>query len=65
MAMLPDNMRLTDDEVKELEEIRQAARILHEKERKAARGRGRKDFPASPYECSWAYEQEFFRSKRY
>jgi hypothetical protein len=44
-----------------LEEVKRLAKIRHEKERKAARRRGRKDFPMLPYECSWAFEEEFKR----
>jgi len=44
-----------------LEEVKRLAKIRHEKERKAARRRGRKDFPMFPYECSWAFEEEFKR----
>lgn len=47
-----------------LKHIRDAAKIRHEKQRKAALKRGRKDFPLLPYECSWAYEQEFYRNRK-
>lgn len=62
-AILPDNMRLTSNEEKELESIREKARVKHEKARIAAKKRGRTDFPNSPYEDSWAYENEFKRKK--
>jgi hypothetical protein len=62
--LLPDNLRFTPEEEKQLEEIRTQAKIDHEKNRKAARRQGRKDFPDLPYECSWAYEQEFRRKVR-
>jgi hypothetical protein len=64
MALLPDNLKLTEEEAAELERIRTAAKIRHEKARKAARQRGRLDFPDLPYECSWAYEEEFRNRKR-
>jgi hypothetical protein len=44
-----------------LDEIKRLAKIRHEKARLAARRRGRKDFPMLPYECSWAYEEEYRR----
>lgn len=44
-----------------LEEVKRLAKIRHERERRAARRRGRKDFPMLPYECSWAYEEEYRR----
>ncbi len=44
-----------------LDEIKRLAKIRHEKARRAARRRGRKDFPMLPYECSWAFEEEFRR----
>lgn len=72
MASLPDSLRLTSAESIALEEIHRKARIRHEKERKAAsrrlepsaKARGRKDFPESPYEDSWAFEEEFRRGYR-
>ena len=44
----------------ELERIRKMAKIRHEKERKKSK---RKDFPLLPYECSWAFEEEFRRKQ--
>lgn len=64
-AIMPDSMRLSTDHEKELEFIRKAARTRHEKARKAAKKRGRHDFPDFPYEDSWAYENEFRRKKGY
>lgn len=61
MALMPDYLRLTVVEQAELDEIKRLAKIRHEKARKAAAKRGRKDFPLLPYECSAAYEQGFFR----
>jgi hypothetical protein len=51
-------------EQKELESIQAKAKVRHEKARKAAAKRGRKDYPMLPYECSWAFEQEFRREKQ-
>jgi hypothetical protein len=62
MAFMPDHLKLTPDEQARLDGIHRAARIRHEKARKAAKRRGRHDFPLEPYECSWAYEQEFRRT---
>lgn len=42
-----------------LSDIQSAAKVRHEKARKAARKKGRKDYPMLPYECSWAFEEEF------
>ena len=64
MALLPDSMRLTAAEQAELDQIRAAARDRHEKARKAAKKAGRHDFPLFPYECSWAFEEEFRRRVR-
>lgn len=57
--------RLTPEEAQELEAIRRDAMLRHEAKRKAARRRGRMDYPMLPYECSWAYEQEFRTKRRY
>ncbi len=59
--LIPDSLRFTPAQEAELAEIRRKAKIRHEKARKAARQRGRKDFPDLPYECSWAFEEEFRR----
>ncbi len=64
MALMPDLLQLTTIERAELDEIRRKAKIRHEKNRKAAARQGRKDFPDLPYECSWAYEEEFRKSGR-
>ena len=64
MAMLPDSLKLTSAEQKKLDEIRVKAKYRHEKNRKLAKLRGQKDFPMLPYECSWAYEEEFRRKIR-
>ena len=54
-------LQFTAAEKAVLESIKKAAIIRHEKERKAAARRGRKDFPALPFECSWAFEEKFRR----
>jgi hypothetical protein len=59
MAKMPDHLRLTPAEQAQLDAIQADAKIRHEKARKAAKRRGRTDFPDLPYECSWAYEEEF------
>lgn len=64
MAVMPESMRLTEDEENQLAVIRKDAKKRHEKARRAARKRGRKDFPDLPFECSWAYEQQFRRKSR-
>jgi hypothetical protein len=64
MALMPDSLRFTPAEEAQLEAIRVVARKRHQLARLAARRRGRVDFPESPYECSWAYEQEFRRKVR-
>ena len=45
-----------------INEIRVVAKIRHEKARKAAKKRGRNDFPMLPIECSWAFEMAFARN---
>jgi hypothetical protein len=52
---------MTPAQETELAAIREKAKVRHELARKAAKKRGRKDFPLLPYECSWAYEEEFKR----
>jgi len=64
MAMMTAEMRLTEEQHEELQRIRAAAIIRHEKRRKQARREGRMSFPTLPYECSWAYEEEFRRLVR-
>jgi hypothetical protein len=64
MAVMPDEMRLTDVEQGTLDVIKVAARKRHEQVRRAARRDGRHDFPMLPYECSWAYEEDFRRIMR-
>ena len=61
--ILADHLKLTQADEKELEQIRVQARANHERKRRAAKQRGRHDFPSLPYECSWAFETEFLRSK--
>jgi hypothetical protein len=55
---------MTPDEKERLEAIKAKAVDRHERARKAAAARGRKDFPACPFECSWAYWLQFLRGLR-
>lgn len=64
MAVMPESMRLTPDEEEAIQTIRTAAKVRHEAARKAAAKRGRRDFPLLPYECSWAFENEFLSKYR-
>ena len=61
--VIPEHLRLTPDEEAELESIRVQARANHERKRKAAKQRGRHDFPSLPFECSWAFETQFLSEK--
>jgi hypothetical protein len=47
-----------------LAEIKAKAKVRHEKARQAAAKRGRHDFPLLPYECSWAFEEEYKRKNK-
>ena len=60
--LLPNHLQLDERDEKELEAIRAVARKRHEKARRAAKKQGR-NFPLLPYECSWAYEEEFRKSR--
>lgn len=62
MAMFVET--LSAGELAELATIQQKAKERHEKARKAARAKGRIDFPLLPFECSWAFETQF-RSERF
>lgn len=62
MAIMPDNLRLTPDEQQQLTAWQDAARKRHERARKAAAKRGRKDFPLLPWECTWHGEEVFRKS---
>jgi hypothetical protein len=53
---------ITPEAGAELNRIKKDARAAHERARKAAKQRGRLDFPDLPFECSWAYEEEFFKA---
>lgn len=64
MSIMPDSMRLTETEQSALDAIKAAAKIRHEKARKAARRKGRVDFPMFPFECSAAFENQFRRDIR-
>jgi hypothetical protein len=61
MATMPDSLRFTPNQEAQLDAIRAKAKIRHEKARKAAKQKGRNDFPLLPFECSWAFEQQFRR----
>lgn len=56
--------RLTPSEEQALETVRVAARARHSRAKAAAKKRGRLDFPLFPFECSWAYEEQFRREVR-
>jgi hypothetical protein len=64
MSSMSDSLRFTPAEQAELDLVQSTARGRHERARKAAKQRGRVDFPLLPYECSWAFEEEFRRRKR-
>lgn len=61
---LPDSMRFTAEEQSQLDKIKIKAKDRHNKARKAAKASGRDSFPELPYECSWAFENEFMRESR-
>jgi hypothetical protein len=61
MAVMPHHLRLTPTQERDLASIRDAAKVRHEQARRAAKARGRHDFPLFPYECSWAFEAEYQR----
>ena len=52
-------LRLTPVEQAELDRIMKEAGARHERARKAAAARGRRDFPGSPFEHSWAFNEQF------
>lgn len=62
--LMPDTLKLTPTEQQALQLTRHYAKLRHERARKAALQRGRRDFPDLPFECSWAYEEEFRRQSR-
>ncbi len=62
MAQLPDGLKLWPAQQAVLDAIRADATQRHEAARKAARRQGRIDFPLLPYECVWAYEEEYRRN---
>lgn len=64
MALMPDALRFSPEEWAQLAAIKAAAVRRHERARTAAARRGRRDFPDLPYECSWAFEEEFRREVR-
>jgi hypothetical protein len=59
---MPDYLRLDAADQAELEQIQKVARVCLEKYRKARAAKGL-DAPMLPYECSWAYEEEFRNRK--
>jgi hypothetical protein len=61
MALMPDNLRLTAEQQAELDKIQAAAKVRHAKARLAAKAKGRNDYPALPFECSWVFEMKFRR----
>jgi hypothetical protein len=59
---IPDHshvFRLTPVEQAELDRIMKEAGARHERDRKAAAARGRRDFPGFPFEHSWAFNEQF------
>ena len=64
MAIIPESLKFTPEEQAKLDAIRVKAKMRHERERKAAAKHGRKDYPLQPYECLWAYEEQFRREVR-
>ena len=64
MSVMPQDLRFTPDEEQALEAVRVVARTRHARAKAAARARGRLDFPLLPFECSWAYEEQFRREVR-
>lgn len=61
---MPAELKLTPDEEQALETVRVAARTRHKRAKAAAKARGRLDFPCLPFECSWAYAEQFRREQR-
>jgi hypothetical protein len=59
---VPDSMRLSPTQQVHLEAIRTVARARHDKRRKTALKAGR-SFPELPFECSWAFEEQFRRDQ--
>lgn len=57
--LLPDHLKLTPQQEKQLEEIQKKAKIRHEQNRRKAKRQGRQHFPALPYECSAAFVSQF------
>jgi hypothetical protein len=62
--VLPEHLKLTANEQAQLDSIKVKAKERHERARKTAKRAGREDFPVLPYECSWAFEEEFRREVR-
>mgnify|MGYP001609128963 CR=1 FL=1 len=53
---------MTESQLAVLFDIRHHAKIRHEKARLSALKRGRTSFPMLPFECSWAFEEEWRRA---
>lgn len=64
VGSLPVELKLTPAEELELEAVRVVARARHARAKAAAKARGRLDFPLLPFECSWAYSEQFRREIR-
>ena len=56
-------MNTPNDQIATIDTIKTFAKARHERARKAAAARGRKDFPSLPIECSWAFEERFRRGE--
>ena len=61
--VVPEALRLAPHEQAELDRIKDAARERHREVYKARTKRGL-PYPESPFECSWAFEEQFRRSLR-
>lgn len=62
MAVMPETMKLTPEEQKQLNRLRLAEDVKYQCWVQRERRRGRKDFPLVPYHMSWAFEMEFRRT---
>ena len=64
MAIMTERLRLTEEEKSALQKIIAEAKVRHEKKRQALARRGRGSFPDLPFECSWAFEEEYRKTCR-
>jgi hypothetical protein len=64
MEAIPESLRLTHEEHFELSNIRRLAKVRHNKARLAVAAKGRHNFPYLPFECSWAFKEQFRRNIR-